>query len=73
MNSSVTVQMISPCTPGPGNHSNEWLRQKTNCLKEDTLKQLYELEEAIGNLRSSFSEAFATEAKATEAKEATED
>jgi hypothetical protein len=41
--------------------------------RSKALKQLYELEEAIGNLRSSFSEAFATEAKAKEAKEATED
>lgn len=46
--------------------------------RSKALKQLYELEEAIGNLRSSFSEAFATEkarsqASATEAKEATED
>ena len=57
--------------------------------RSKALKQLYELEEAIGNLRSSFSVALATEkalakeakakekarsqASATEAKEATED
>jgi len=45
------------------------IASKMKAVRElKALKHLYELEEAIANLRSSFSVAKATEAKATEAK-----